>query len=305
MKLNEQSSNWTNTDKIDYLNKKSDSDNFETQIVKKDGEDVYQYRKKTQSSTTTSSLPNWVPDCLKNNFNLKPTNPPTQVYEVIDGHKWHFEEPKNGKNRFIYINSSNKSIYGTWECQSDGNVFIKTDDGEQYSTKDDKWVKQPSTSSSTPQKKRGTIIKPDNPEVMDITFTYKYPGDKNWIYGVKGGDWFAKNVKNQNVFNISKDGFQTSVDRLNATFPDALKTENNKEPEKETNTNTNEPNVQVRPDKNTFTKMKQDADKLPKDIGFKPKYPTTPEDSIDGGQKVLNKQEEPTIYNIDSNKNEL
>jgi hypothetical protein len=105
----------------------------------------------------------------------------------------------------------------------------------------------PTTSNSTEKsgaggestrKKLGKIIKPDNPEVMDITFTYKYPGDKNWIYGVKGGDWFAKNVKNQNVFNISKDGFQTSVDRLNATFPDAFKSENNKETKKETDNKT-------------------------------------------------------------------
>ena len=148
--------------------------------------------------------------------------------------------------------------------------------------------------SQTTTKKKGTPLSSN--EYSGIEFKFKYPNDKNYIYGVKGGDWYAKNVNNQKVFNISKDGFQSSVDRLNKQFPDASKPIDN---------NTNEPNVQVRPDENTFTKMKQDADKLPKDIGFKPKYPTTPEDSIDGGQKVLNKQEEPTIYNIDSNKEEL
>jgi hypothetical protein len=214
MKLNEQSSNWTNTDKIDYLNKKSNSDNFETQIVKKDGEDVYQYRKKTQSST--------------------------------------------------------------------------------------------STSSSTPRKKLGTIIKFTDPKVSDIHFKYKYPGDNNWDYGVKNGEWYAKNKRNQNVFNISiVPEFKGSVENLNKKFPDALKSENNKEPEKETNVDTTKPNVQVRPKETQFNKMKQDANKLSKDIEFKPKYLTTTKDSIGSNEKVLNKQEEPTIYNIDSNKEEL
>ena len=295
MKLNEQSSNWTDTNKEDYIDKKKDSNNFEVQIVKKNGKNVYQYRKKTQSSTTTPSLPSWVPDCLKNKFNLKPTDPPTQVYEVIDGHKWHFEEPKNGKNRFIYIDSSNKSIYGTWECQSDGNVFIKTDDGEQFSTKNNKWVKQPSTSSQPKPRKRGTPLKSE--EYVDVEFKYNYPGDKSYTYGVKGGNWYAKNVNNQKVFNISKDGFQSSVDKLNKQFPEASKPVDN--------TNTNEPNVQVKPDETQVDKIKKDDKKITIDtpVELKPFKPT--KDSIDGGQKVLNKQEEPTIYNIDSNKEEL
>jgi len=229
MKLNEQPSIWTDTDKEDYIVKKQDSNNFEVQIVKKNGKDVYQYRKKTQSSTTTPSLPNWVPDCLKNEFgDLKPTNdtPPTQVVRVQSKSKWYFEKTISNKNRFIYLDlPTNKKIYGTWECQSDGNVFIKTNDGEQYSTKDNEWVEQPLTSSSTPQKKRGNSLKPE--EYKGIEFKYKYPNDKNYIYGVKGGDWYAKNVNNQKVFNISKDGFQSSVENLNKQFPNALDTTNN------------------------------------------------------------------------------
>jgi hypothetical protein len=95
------------------------------------------------------------------------------------------------------------------------------------------------------------------------------------------------------------------VDRLNATFPDALKTENNKEPEKETNVDTTKPNVQVKPDETQVDKIKKDDKKITIDtpVELKPFKPT--KDSIGSNEKVLNKQEEPTIYNIDSNKEEL
>jgi hypothetical protein len=84
------------------------------------------------------------------------------------------------------------------------------------------------TSGGSTQKKLGTIIKPDNPEVSGIAFTYVYPGDKNWIYGVKDGNWYAKNRKTNNVFNISiVQEFKGSVDNLNKRFPNALNTTNN------------------------------------------------------------------------------
>jgi hypothetical protein len=264
----------------------------------------YKTYENTLSNPTTPSLPIWVPDCLKNNFdNLQPTNdnPPTQVIRTLTKSKWYFENPIDGKNRFIYKELSNdENIYGTWECQSDGNVLIKTNDGEQYSTKDKEWVKQPSTSSSTTQKKLGTIIRPDNPEVSDIKFTYEYPGDKNWRYGVKNGEWYARNRTTQNVFNISiVPEFSGSVANLKQKFPDALNSENSKESKQETNTSAGESNIQIQPKENQFEKMKQDADKLSKDIEFKQKYPTTPKDSIGGGQKVVDKPKDETIYNIE------
>jgi hypothetical protein len=74
--------------------------------------------------------------------------------------------------------------------------------------------------SSTPRT-RGTILNPQDYE--GINFKYKYPGDRNYIYGVKGNDWYAKNITNNRVFNISKDGFTSSVDKLKAQFPNAFK----------------------------------------------------------------------------------
>jgi hypothetical protein len=74
--------------------------------------------------------------------------------------------------------------------------------------------------SSTPRT-RGTILNQQDYE--GINFKYKYPGDRNYIYGVKANEWYAKNITNNRVFNISKDGFTSSVNNLNAQFPDAFK----------------------------------------------------------------------------------
>ena len=54
----------------------------------------------------------------------------------------------------------------------------------------------------------------------DETKLLTYPGDKNYRYLKIGSDWFAKNINNKKVFNISKCGYTTSVDRLNQKFPD-------------------------------------------------------------------------------------
>ena len=76
------------------------------------------------------------------------------------------------------------------------------------------------TPTPTPRK-RGKILNPQDYEGID--FKYKYPGDKNYRYGVKGTDWYAKNITNDRKFNITKDGFTSSVDKLNVQFPNAFK----------------------------------------------------------------------------------
>jgi hypothetical protein len=144
--------------------------------------------------------------------------------------------------------------------------------------------------SNTSKKPKGNPLKPE--DYSGIEFIYKYPNDKNYIYGVKDKDWYAKNTKNQKVFNISKDGFQYSVDELNKKFPNAFNVVKDE--------NKLESNVQVRPKDNPFTKMNKDFDP----INFTPKYQTKT-DSLTTNKNVSNKQQEPTIYNIDSNKNEL
>lgn len=146
----------------------------------------------------------------------------------------------------------------------------------------------PSTQTQT--KPKGNPL--TSQDYSGIEFIYKYPNDKNYIYGVKDNDWYAKNINNQKVFNISKDGFQSSVDKLNKEFPNAFNVVKDE--------NKLEPNVQVRPKDNPFTKMNKDFGS----INFTPKYQTKT-DSLTTDKNDLNKQQEPTIYNIDSNNEEL
>ena len=47
----------------------------------------------------------------------------------------------------------------------------------------------------------------------------KYPNDKNYKYKKIGEDWFAKSINNKKVFNITKCGYTSSVEKLNKEFP--------------------------------------------------------------------------------------
>lgn len=176
---------------------------------------------------TTPTLPTWVPKCIKNDFpNVKKTTSPTQVIQTQSGgQKFYFVE--GGK--FIYFESNDDRFDGTWECQGN-NVLIKTKDGDEYSIptyggwKNNQQSNTNNTPTPTPTptpRKRGTQLSSQDFEGID--FKYKYPGDKNYRYGVKGTDWYAKNINNQKVFNITKDGFTSSVDKLNTQFPNAFK----------------------------------------------------------------------------------
>ena len=182
----------------------------------------------TPPQQTTPTLPTWVPKCIKNDFpNVKKTTSPKQVYTPIDDGKSYFYQDFF----FIYYDKNNEKFEGTWECQGN-NVLIKTKDGDEYSIPTyGGWKNsQQSNTNNTPTpdntgtptpRKRGTQLSSQDYEGID--FKYKYPGDKNYRYGVKGTDWYAKNINNQKVFNITKDGFTSSVDKLNTQFPNAFK----------------------------------------------------------------------------------
>jgi hypothetical protein len=143
--------------------------------------------------------------------------------------------------------------------------------------------------SQTTVKKKGTPLSSN--EYTGIEFKFKYPNDKNYIYGIKNGDWYAKNVNNQKVFNISKDGFQSSVDNLNRHFPEALKPIDN--------TNTNEPNIQIKPDETQVDKIKQDDKKITTNTPVELKPFNQTKDSIGSSEKVVDKPKDETIYNIE------
>ena len=92
---------------------------------------------------------------------------------------------------------------------------------ENTTTPDNTTTPENTTTPTPTPKKRGTPLNAQDYE--GINFKYKYPNDRNYEYGVKNNEWYAKNINNEKVFNISKDGFTSSVNYLNAQFPDAFK----------------------------------------------------------------------------------
>lgn len=47
-----------------------------------------------------------------------------------------------------------------------------------------------------------------------LALNIKNPGDKNYIYGKVGDEWFAQNVKNKKIFNLTKCNYTTSIAKL-------------------------------------------------------------------------------------------
>ena len=53
----------------------------------------------------------------------------------------------------------------------------------------------------------------------DDNVLLKYPNDKIYRYKKIGEDWFTKNINNKKVFNITKCGYTSSIEKLNKEFP--------------------------------------------------------------------------------------
>lgn len=92
-----------------------------------------------------------------------------------------------------------------------------------------------STPTTTPTPTAvGSSSKPKCPPITDTEITkqfeddnslLKYPNDKNYRYKKIGEDWFAKNINNKKVFNITKCGYTSSVEKLNKEFPNKSESE--------------------------------------------------------------------------------
>lgn len=166
---------------------------------------------------------------------------------------WVFEKNKywgqyNLEKRKIEYN-------GKWECDGDSNFLINATDGDKYNSRTGKWVIVEPPEEIQPDIIQTDIIQPDIiqpdgnipdetqptpttpsgqkcPPITDSAITkqfenenslLKYPYDRNYRYKKIGGDWFAKNINNKKVFNITKCGYTTSVEKLNKEFPTGSK----------------------------------------------------------------------------------
>lgn len=151
-------------------------------------------------------------------------------------------------NSWVQFDLETKKIVykGKWECNGNSNFRITSTDGDKYDSTTGKWV-----TVETPEEIQSDIIQPDIiqpdgklpdemqstpttpsgqkcPPITDSAITkqfedesslLKYPNDRNYRYKKIGGDWFAKNIINKKVFNITKCGYTTSVEKLNKEFP--------------------------------------------------------------------------------------
>jgi hypothetical protein len=157
-----------------------------------------------------------------------------------------------GKNKYWgqYNLEQRKIDYnGKWECDGNSNFLINATDGDKYNSRTGKWVTVEPPEQIQPDIIQPDIIQPDiiQPDgtqptpttpttspgqkctaITDSTITkqfenenslLKYPYDRNYRYKKIGGDWFAKNINNKKVFNITKCGYTTSVEKLNKEFP--------------------------------------------------------------------------------------
>lgn len=57
-----------------------------------------------------------------------------------------------------------------------------------------------------------------------LTLNIKNPGDKNYIYGKVGEEWFAQNVKNKKIFNLTKCNYTKSIAKLEKLKPGSANT---------------------------------------------------------------------------------
>jgi hypothetical protein len=178
-----------------------------------------------------------------------------RYYNAI-GRKIYSSIPKSKKSIWVFEKDNSwvqydfetkKIVYkGKWECNGNSNFRITSTDGDKYDSTTGKWV-----TVETPEEIQSDIIQPDIiqpdgklpdemqstpttpsgqkcPPITDSTITkqfedesslLKYPYDRNYRYKKIGGDWFAKNIINKKVFNITKCGYTTSVEKLNKEFP--------------------------------------------------------------------------------------
>ena len=98
---------------------------------------------------------------------------------------------------------------GTWKCKAN-NSGVDVVWANNTLAKPAKQALKP-TGQSTPNTNESSI---------GVNYQYNYEGDTKYVYGVKDGKWFGKNLANGKEFDLSN--IKTTVTNLNNQFPNAL-----------------------------------------------------------------------------------
>jgi hypothetical protein len=125
----------------------------------------------------------------------------------------------------------NQQRYFQYFKDKDGNVtttnakrgYWKIEGNEIKTTppikKSDNTTQPPKTVKQT-LKPSGTSTPNTKESSIGINYQYNYDGDTKYVYGVKDGKWFGKNLANGKEFDLSS--IKTTVANLNNKFPNAL-----------------------------------------------------------------------------------
>lgn len=178
--LNEQ---WSKT-KSDAISKASGSQTSD--VIPKKSDSI----PKKDNSTTTPPVTGDVFACLLNytgDIKIVKTSSPRQLTQVFSNATHYYFS-----NYYFLIQEKDDKTYkfrGTWKCDGDKDYIINTDDGDEFSSKDDKWKGIPDPNTNTNNNNS------NNPGLVNTTLT----GDE-----LKAGKFVKIGMKGKIVGDIQR-----------------------------------------------------------------------------------------------------
>lgn len=125
-------------------------------------------------------------------------------------------------NLLVYRSKDKDGKFGEWLNYSlvQGDKTVEELKSELYGIKyqeseDEAYERQRTEKNS---KTKGKCL-PLKTSPAGLTLNITNPGDKNYIYGKVGEEWFAQNVKNKKIFNLTKCNYTTSIAKLEKLKP--------------------------------------------------------------------------------------
>lgn len=125
-------------------------------------------------------------------------------------------------NLLVYRSKDKDGKFGEWLNYSlvQGDTTMEELKSELYGIKgqestDAAYERQRTEKNSKTKGKCSPLTTPPAGLTLNIT----NPGDKNYIYGKVGEEWFAQNVKNKKIFNLTKCNYTKSIAKLEKLKP--------------------------------------------------------------------------------------
>ena len=118
-------------------------------------------------------------------------------------------------NLLVYRNKTTSGGWKQFDNNQDTIVKLKKD---LYNIDRGQSINDTPGNSGTKQKCVALTTPPTG-----LTLNITNPNDKNYIYGKVGEEWFAQNVKNKKIFNLTKCNYTTSIANLEKLNPSTAK----------------------------------------------------------------------------------